>query len=314
MTAFKPDAKKENPEISGFSRPFENLKSLLNSKSVRLASRPPEETSAAKASEHPASGYDARKRKSESPGFFRPFENLKSIIDSKSLPLTFCPVETISSELDVKPDHPEYEQKLFMKAMTDVRPLSKGKYVEEDDEIGIPRYSDYEFRAADFEDNTEQETLLRLKNLVEYGVGFVVADTPEYIEGTGYCDNPEITERLRDGEFSMQGYVDLHGFGVEAAQEVFDTFMRDAVRTGKRAVLIVHGRGLSSPSEPVLKTSVQDWLTRGPWRKWVIAFSSARLCDGGAGATYVLLRNTPFTKRFRKRHKIRKKRRKKSSG
>jgi DNA-nicking Smr family endonuclease len=35
-------------------------------------------------------------------------------------------------------------------------------------------------------------------------------------------------------------------------------------------------------------------------RKWVIAFSSARSCDGGAGATYVLLRQRPLTMRFRK--------------
>jgi DNA-nicking Smr family endonuclease len=72
---------------------------------------------------------------------------------------------------------------------------------------------------------------------------------------------------------------------------------------GKRSVLIVHGRGLSSPSKPVLKAKVYEWLTSGQWRKWVIAFSSARSYDGGTGATYVLLRQRPLTKRFRKRTK-----------
>jgi hypothetical protein len=37
---------------------------------------------------------------------------------------------------------------------------------------------------------------------------------------------------------------------------------------------------------------VVRWLTRGPWRKWIIAYSSARSCDGGTGATYVLLRTS----------------------
>jgi DNA-nicking Smr family endonuclease len=71
-------------------------------------------------------------------------------------------------------------------------------------------------------------------------------------------------------------------------------------------ILIIHGRGLSSPADPVLKTKVIQWLSTGPWRKWVMAYASARLCDGGAGATYVLLRNRPATKRMKK-----KKRRKK---
>jgi DNA-nicking Smr family endonuclease len=44
---------------------------------------------------------------------------------------------------------------------------------------------------------------------------------------------------------------------------------------------------------------VEEWLTRGPWRKWVVAYSSARIYDGGAGATYVLLRERPVSKRFK---------------
>jgi DNA-nicking Smr family endonuclease len=90
---------------------------------------------------------------------------------------------------------------------------------------------------------------------------------------------------------------------VEDAQNAFENFIKDSIATGKRAVLIVHGRGLSSPDRPVLKTKVVEWLTRGPFRKWVIAFSSARSFDGGAGATYVLLRQRPLTRRYRKKVK-----------
>jgi len=68
-------------------------------------------------------------------------------------------------------------------------------------------------------------------------------------------------------------------------------------------VMIIHGRGLSSPSEPVLKTRVFQWLQSGPWRKWVMAFASARWCDGGAGATYVLLRKRPLARRHRKKRR-----------
>jgi DNA-nicking Smr family endonuclease len=113
--------------------------------------------------------------------------------------------------------------------------------------------------------------------------------------------NPEIAKRLHQGDFSIQTHIDLHGLRVGEAHEAFEQFLTESLRSGKRAVLIVHGRGLSSPAEPVLKSKVKEWLTLGPWRKWVIAFTSARACDGGAGATYVLLRQRPATKRYRRR-------------
>jgi DNA-nicking Smr family endonuclease len=85
------------------------------------------------------------------------------------------------------------------------------------------------------------------------------------------------------------------------AKEAFGDFLNEAIRSGKRAVLIIHGRGISSPGEPVLKNKVSEWLTRSHWRKWVIAFTSAQSYDGGAGATYVLLRHRLKSKRPRPR-------------
>ena len=84
-------------------------------------------------------------------------------------------------------------------------------------------------------------------------------------------------------------------------KEAFENFINDAIRSGKRAVLIIHGRGISSPGEPVLKNKVREWLTRSHWRKWVIAFTSAQSYDGGAGATYVLLRHRLQSKQPKKK-------------
>jgi DNA-nicking Smr family endonuclease len=61
--------------------------------------------------------------------------------------------------------------------------------------------------------------------------------------------------------------------------------------------LVIHGRGLSSPADPVLKTKVAEWLCSNRWRKWVVAFTSARMCDGGSGASYILLRRRPLSRR-----------------
>ena len=190
---------------------------------------------------------------------------------------------------------PMTERELFLEAMADVEPINRENRIEP---ICAPCVS------IDSESDTEDETLQQLSNLVNSGEGFVIADTPEYIEGTGFNIHPEISKRLHRGDFSIQSHIDLHGFDVEDARKSFEIFLKDSITTGKRAVLVVHGRGLSSPGKPVLKTKVIEWLTRGPWRKWVIAFSSARSCDGGTGATYVLLRQRPLTKRFRKCIKV----------
>ena len=61
-------------------------------------------------------------------------------------------------------------------------------------------------------------------------------------------------------------------------------------------MLIVHGRGLNSKDQvPVLKTRLAQWLARGSWARLVLAFTSARPYDGGAGALYVLLRRQRHT-------------------
>jgi DNA-nicking Smr family endonuclease len=244
---------------------------------------------------------------SKTPGFFRPFEELKKLIENKTLnsgPLLDDALEAngescekntdvlkFDNDINDIPD-PINDKDLFLKAMADVEPIHRGDRLEPAVITRVPIDPEY---------NSEIESLQQLNNLVESGEGFVVANTPEYIEGTGYHIHPEITRRLHRGDFSIQSHIDLHGLGVEDARDAFENFLKDAVTTGKRAVLVVHGRGLSSTNRPVLKTKVIEWLTRGPWRKWVIAFSSARSCDGGAGASYVLLRQRPITKRHRKR-------------
>ncbi|MEW6187936.1 MAG: Smr/MutS family protein [Thermodesulfobacteriota bacterium] len=143
----------------------------------------------------------------------------------------------------------------------------------------------------------EKEIRQHLENLVKTGQGFIISQTPEYMEGTGRNIPPEITERLHRGDFSIQAHLDLHGLDLEQAKEAFGQFLTESLRQGKIGVLIIHGRGISSPGEPILKNKVREWLTRSHWRKRVIAFTSAQAYDGGAGATYILLRHHQGSKR-----------------
>jgi DNA-nicking Smr family endonuclease len=98
----------------------------------------------------------------------------------------------------------------------------------------------------------------------------------------------DVTKRLRKGDWSIQGEIDLHGLRREEAREALAEFIRDAHRRGWRCVRVVHGKGLGSPGKtPVLKGRVQSWLIQ---KNEVLAFVQARGDEGGAGALVVLLK------------------------
>lgn len=211
----------------------------------------------------------------------RPFASLAERLDLKKIRLP----EVNLPHPPSRPPTPAEEKALFEAAMADVVPLAKGPRTV----TRMPSPGKQAFRVED----PDAEALHRLKLLVETGEGFVLTHTAEYVEGACSWVPPEVFRRLHGGHFSVQGHVDLHGMGVDTARMAFDRFMKHALAAGWRAVLIVHGRGRGSPGPPVLKRNLLHWLTRGAWKRWVIAFTSARACDGGTGATCVLLRRSP---------------------
>lgn len=221
---------------------------------------------------------------------FHPFEGLKALLEKKSIALKKARTASPSKSTPARTD-PAKDQTIFEEAMADVVRLPRNVCAEEPSRKLPDTVSD---------SNTGSEIMHELEELIRTGKGFVVANTSEYIEGTGYRVNRAVAEKLHRGAFSIQGHIDLHGLSVETARDAFEDFFKKSIADGKRMILVIHGRGLSSPAKPILKTNVFKWLTTGPWRKWVMAFASARLCDGGAGATYVLLRRRPATKRFKK--------------
>jgi DNA-nicking Smr family endonuclease len=222
-----------------------------------------------------------------------PFENLKELMEGKQIKL--CPDYSQNNPpvYDEKRPDPAMERKLFLEAMADVVPIKKKQYQHFHHPAADPPSPSFP---------APESSLKELNNLIKFGEGFVIAQTAEYIEGAQAQAHPEITRLLHGGHFSIQGHIDLHGLNITDAKNCFDNFIRNALITYKKGLLIVHGRGLSSPVEPVLKNKVFQWLSSGHWRKWVVAFTSARACDGGAGATYVLLRNHP-AKKYRDRKK-----------
>ncbi len=227
----------------------------------------------------------------------RPFEGLKTLLKQKRKDAEKARTKRLSSKKH-SADGPSTGRKgedeedlaLFYQAMADVTPLED----KPEPEIKMRRPPQ---RNSSRED---AEAVKQLKELVEGKARIDVSSTPEYVWGAQSKEAKMLAKRLKKGDFAIQGYCDLHGMTVEVALEACDDFMVKALREGRRCIAFIHGRGLSSPKEPVLKGMVTKWLRQGPYRRFVMAFSSAPAWDGGAGVTYVLLNKRPFRRKKKK--------------
>jgi len=173
------------------------------------------------------------------------------------------------------------DQDLFRQAAGPVRPLQQPPkaLLKKEQPKPIPLQRQLDEQAALQEalsDAFDASTLLDTDELLSYrrpGVG------------------PDVTRKLRRGDWAIQRQLDLHGLRTEDAREALGQFIREAHQQGIRCVRVVHGKGLGSPGKtPVLKGRVQGWLAQ---KKEVLAFVQARPAEGGAGALVVLLQPSP---------------------
>jgi len=98
-------------------------------------------------------------------------------------------------------------------------------------------------------------------------------------------------KKLKQGHIAWDAGLDLHGYSVNEARDELSQFIRDAIRSRSRCVLVVHGKAFSGDSgnDALIKSYVNDWLRQ---LDGVTAFCSAQPRDGGAGALYVLLKQS----------------------
>ncbi len=102
-------------------------------------------------------------------------------------------------------------------------------------------------------------------------------------------------ERFRKGKLAIEGKIDLHGRTQQVAHDDLLSFLRRARDHGKRCVLVVTGKGMTTsqrkPTGPgILRQAVPRWLNEPTFRPLVLAFDYAEPQHGGEGALYVLLK------------------------
>jgi DNA-nicking Smr family endonuclease len=180
-------------------------------------------------------------------------------------------VEELPSNLD--------DEALFQFAMRDVKSLGWSA-------VPLVDRPPQELPAHDH----EQEAMRELEDFFRHG-NIEIEHTPEYIEHSVQPHGRLYLDDLRSGRFSIQAHLDLHGLTLPEARFVLGEFILESIRAGFTCVRVIHGRGKHSHKHhPVLKENIQRWLTSRRMGRHVIAYTSARVCDGGGGAVYVLLR------------------------
>lgn len=212
------------------------------------------------------------KKQSPEPFQYHPFEDLKQIMERKGMKVSAK--EPGSQEKTVS------EEEFFRSAMRGVCEIKEFRKLPPRPKKALPVRK---------RGHSEPEPLQVLEDLILGKHPLDLCVTQEYVEWTNHDLTGDIIRKLREGRFSVQDCLDLHGFTLEGAETEVEEFLGESLKKRRRCVKIIHGRGLRSPKGPVLKEALIKWLS-SRHRKNVAAFVTARQCDGGLGALYVLLR------------------------
>ena len=116
----------------------------------------------------------------------------------------------------------------------------------------------------------------------------VGAEDPLYWAGNGVQEGQ--MRKLKLGQISFEGSLDLHGMSVEKARDTLWEFIAEANKLEVRCVRITHGKAVRMDGrKPMIKSHVNTWLRQHPQ---VLGFTSCLAKHGGTGSVYVLLKRT----------------------
>ena len=177
------------------------------------------------------------------------------------------------------------DEELFGSAMQDVQEIAEFR------NLACNAPPARKERAGALRPDPDREALTVLAEIADGHRPMNLPDTQEYVEWVNPEYHDTVIGKLHEGRFAVQAFLDLHGYTVSGASIEMDEFLDDAFTRGFACVKIIHGRGLRSVQGPRIKDLVVRRLI-GRYRNGIIAFTTARQCDGGLGALYILLRKS----------------------
>jgi DNA-nicking Smr family endonuclease len=104
------------------------------------------------------------------------------------------------------------------------------------------------------------------------------------------------SDRLRRGQVGIDATLDLHGMILRDAEPALSRFLAQAQALGRRAVLVVTGKGTKIDPETgrikegAIRRELPHWLDAAKNRHRIIGYRAAHARHGGGGAFYVLIR------------------------
>lgn len=211
-----------------------------------------------------------QQKKEEKPAVKKSSEEKLSASEQTVQPVKKAAVHTKQEENDE-------ELEDFYKAMQDVKALEgKGREI-------IPCIKENTL--------TPPPVVNPLQEFMEGKLEFALSATEDYIEGHIVGIDLMTVGKLQNRQYSPEAHIDLHGLNAEQAYHNLIAFFRNSYQRGLRTVLVVTGKGKNSINGmPVLRNKVQEWFTKDPFRRVILAFCTAKQEDGGTGALYVLIR------------------------
>ena len=216
-----------------------------------------------------------------------PFSALKGVAVSNTPTAVELPVKTIPV---AQPE--ENSTELFLEAMagtrrlrdlsaTDHAPATNGKSAIASEIVPRTVPSPEETAAAEL----FKQEIGRLKLEVRFTEQLPDEDVLKPLSGNRL-------KQLKRGIIVIDHQLDLHGLTRDEALIELPRFLRSARSRGQAAALVITGKGINSPGEPVLQQAVAAWL-RDAGREYVVEFAPSPREMGGSGAFVVFLRPLP---------------------
>jgi len=210
---------------------------------------------------------------------YKPLAMLEELVRNGEISLTRSELDESPAETPAESLPPDMaDEDLFGHAMKNVKALGWS-------DVPLHKRPPLEIEPQ----SDELHALRALEDFVRNG-NVEMELTPDYIEAAVQARGRLYLNDLRSGRFSVQDCLDLHGMNQQEARFALDEFILASVRSNFCCVRVIHGRGRHShKQQPILKDSIQRWLSSRRIGRHVTAYTSARRCDGGGGAIYVLL-------------------------
>lgn len=177
-----------------------------------------------------------------------------------------------------EPEEEQDDEVLFWEAVADVRRLRPATAAPAKSKVPTARVK---------LDSEDQRVFMQAVEALKLDVRF-----SDELNREEPAPRPAPVNRLRQvrrGGLRIDLQLDLHGLTRDEAIENLERFVTGAYNRGQKGVLVITGKGMNSPGEPVLGAAVSSWL-RDKGKSMVSEFVVAPREMGGGGALVVFLK------------------------